>query len=377
MDISRKIYMQINTSLQKGKVVVLYGARRTGKTFLLEQLKDEHATREKVLMLNGESRSVQDNLSTHVPELLLRYIGDAQTVVIDEAQKVPDIGQNLKLLVDSAPSVQFIASGSASFDLANKVGEPLTGRKKTLTLFPVSASEIITTYDEPHYRALFEQHLVYGGYPELFSLPTDHARAAYLTELCDSYLFKDVLEFEEVRNARKLRDLLVLLAFQIGKEVSLSELGNTLDLHASTVARYLDLLEKAFVIHNLRGFSRNLRKEVTKSSRYYFLDNGIRNALINNFNPINLRDDVGQLWENYVVVERLKKQSYEGILSNNYFWRTYDRKEIDWVEERAGALHGYEIKWRTPSPAPRDWLKTYSNATYECITRENALPFIT
>ncbi len=377
MIINRQIARQLGEKLQKGKVLVLYGARRTGKTFSLNLLREQLEKTEKVLVLNGESRTVQDNLSTEVPEQLARYVGDAATVIIDEAQKVPNIGLNLKILVDTLPHIKIIASGSASFDLAQKVGEPLTGRKKTLTLYPVSASEIIDTKGEPFYRSIFESHLIYGGYPELFSLSSAEDQSKYLSEIVDAYLFKDILELDRVKNARKLRDLLTLIAFQIGKEVSLPELGSSLDLHKDTVARYLDLLEKAFVIINIRGFSRNLRKEVSKSSRYYFYDNGIRNALINNFNPPHLRDDIGMLWENYIVTERLKKQSYEGILSNNYFWRTYDKKELDLVEERDGVLYGYEIKWGNKKiNAPKDWLESYKNAKFELINRENFLDFI-
>jgi predicted AAA+ superfamily ATPase len=376
MVIKRKISLQIRKKIQKGKVLVLYGARRTGKTFAINILKEELEKTEKVLVLNGESRTVQENLSTEVPEQLARYIGNATTVIIDEAQKVPNIGLNLKILVDMLPQVQIVASGSASFDLAQKIGEPLTGRKKTLILYPVSASEIIDTKGEPFYRSTFEENIIYGGYPELFSLPTVDERQSYLHEIIDSYLFKDILELDRVKNAKKLRDLLTLIAFQIGKEVSLAELGSTLDLHKDTVARYLDILEKAFVIINVRGFSRNLRKEVSKSSRYFFCDNGIRNALINNFNPLNLRDDVGMLWENYIIIERLKKQSYESMLSNNYFWRTYDKKELDWVEERDGVLYGYEIKWGKKASAPKDWLQTYPNAQYLSINRDNFLEFI-
>jgi predicted AAA+ superfamily ATPase len=376
MILKRKISAQISKKIQKGKVLVLYGARRTGKTFALNILKEALEKTEKVLVLNGESRIVQDNLSTEVPEQLARSIGDATTLIIDEAQKIPNIGLNLKILIDALPHIQIIASGSASFDLAQKVGEPLTGRKKTLTLYPVSAAEIIDTKGELFYRSIFEDHVIYGGYPELFSLSTTDDRQNYLHEIIDSYLFKDILELDRVKNAKKLRDLLTLIAFQIGKEVSLSELGSSLDLHKATVARYLDILEKAFVIVNIRGFSRNLRKEVSKSSRYYFCDNGIRNALINNFNPPNLRNDIGMLWENYIVTERLKKQSYNQILSNNYFWRTYDKKELDWVEERDGILYGYEIKWSKKAVAPKGWLETYSNAKYHCINRDNFLEFI-
>lgn len=376
MIINRKITLQLKEKLQKGKVLVLYGPRRTGKTFSLNLMKEELEKTEKVLVLNGESRIVQDNLSTEIPEKLARYVGNAATVIVDEAQKVPNIGLNLKILVDTLPNIKIIASGSASFDLEQKVGEPLTGRKKTLTLYPVSASEIIDTKDESFYRSIFEDHLIYGGYPELFSIASAHERQNYLNEIVDSYLFKDILELDRVKNAKKLRDLLTLIAFQIGKEVSLQELGSNLDLHKATAARYLDLLEKAFVIINIRGFSRNLRKEVSKSSRYYFYDNGIRNALINNFNPPSLRDDVGMLWENYIVMERLKKQSYDEILSNNYFWRTYDKKELDLVEERGGVLYGYEIKWSKKSKAPRGWLETYKNAQYASISRDNFLEFI-
>jgi len=192
----------------------------------------------------------------------------------------------------------------------------------------------------------------------------------------NDYLLRDILELENIRNSKKLRDLLSLLAFQIGSEVSLNELGNHLDLHKNTVARYLDLLEKSFIIINIRAFSRNLRKEIYKTSRYYFYDNGIRNALINNFNAINLRNDTGQLWENYVVMERIKKQAYQSLYSNNYFWRTYDQKEIDWVEERGGKLYGYEIKWmKKKVKPPNDWLNTYKNASFQVITKDNYLPF--
>lgn len=378
MIIKRDAYDLIKGKLRKGKVVVLYGPRRAGKTFLLETLKKEMKGQEKILFLNGESRVTQENLTIKSPEQIKQYIGDATLLIVDEAQKVPEIGLNLKIIVDTIPELKVVASGSASFELAQKVGEPLTGRKKTIILYPVAAKEIIKTKNTDYYHSIFEHSLVVGGYPELFSLSGENEQYEYLNELVDSYLLKDILEIERVKSSKKLRDLLILLAFQIGKEVSLSELGNNLDLHKDTVSRYLDLLEKSFVILNIRGFSRNLRKEVTKNSRYYFYDNGIRNALINNFNPLNLRNDIGMLWENYIVMERIKKQKYDGILSNNYFWRTYDRKEIDFVEERGGRLYGYEIKWgKKKRAAPKDWLNTYSNAEYTVIDKTDFIKFIT
>jgi len=377
MIVKRALYKNIKKMIQKGKVLILYGPRRSGKTFLLDQIRKELEGKEKILFLNGESRVVQDQISVQIPEQLKQYLGDTTLLIIDEAQRIPQIGLNLKMIVDAMPHIKVIASGSASFDLAQKIGEPLTGRKKTLSLFPVSAGEIIDTKDAAYYHSVFSWHLIYGGYPELFLIKARRDQKEYLDELVDSYLFRDILEIERVKNAKKLRDLLVLLSFQIGKEVSLTELGNALDLHKDTVFRYLDLLEKAFVIVNLRGFSRNLRKEVTKSSRYYFTDNGIRNALINNFNPVELRDDVGMLWENYVIMERIKKQIYFGIHANNYFWRTYDQKEIDFVEERDGKLYGYEIKWKARKVKEiKDWVQTYSNASYEVIDRNNFIPFI-
>ncbi len=377
MLLKRTIYNNIKQKVQAGKVVVLYGPRRIGKTYLLESLKKEYEAEEKILFLNGESRIVQDAIASQVPEQLKQYIGDSTLLIIDEAQKIPYIGLNLKIIVDSMPSLKVIVSGSASFDLAQKIGEPLTGRKKTMALFPISAREIIEQKDVNYYQSIRDWHLIFGGYPELFSIATQKDQQDYMDELVDSYLFRDILELERVKSAKKLRDLLVLLAFQIGHEVSLTELGNSLDLHKDTVYRYLDLLEKAFVIINLRGFSRNLRKEVSKSSRYYFYDNGIRNALIRNFNPLELRDDVGMLWENYLILERMKKQHYAGVHTNNYFWRTYDQKEIDFVEERDGRLYGYEIKWISKKvKKPKEWELTYSNASYELINKENFLDFI-
>ncbi|MBI5230295.1 MAG: ATP-binding protein [Candidatus Magasanikbacteria bacterium] len=377
MLINRLAKKLLHSKIQEGKVVLLYGPRRTGKTTLLEDFLKSYPRQSEIKFVNGETRVIQDALSQQSVESFKRFVGNARVVCIDEAQKIPNIGLNLKLIVDSMPQVTVIASGSASFSLAQEVGEPLTGRKKTIHLFPVSAAEIIATRDEIFFKENLEHLLVYGSYPELFQIKGSEKQQEYLRELADAYLFKDILEMGGIRNAKKLRDVLTLLAFQIGNEVSLSELANNLDMHKNTVYHYLDLLEKTFVIVNVRGFSRNLRKEVTKTSRYYFYDNGVRNALINNFNPLSLRDDIGMLWENYLIMERLKKQSYSELLSNNYFWRTYDQKEIDWVEERGGRLFGYEFKWgKKSNKPPNDWIKNYPSAEYMVINKTNYLEFI-
>lgn len=379
MIIKRVAYDLIKKKLAPGKVLVIYGPRRVGKTFLLEKInKDSFFKKEKIAFFRGDRKIVQDVFSSKNLNLMKDFIGRQTTfLILDEAQKINQIGDNLKILVDEIKNLKIIASGSASFDLANQLGEPLTGRKKTLKLYPIWAKELIETKSMTSYHEIFEQCLIYGGYPEVLLKSSLKEKREYLEDLVSDYLFRDILELENIKNSKKLRDLLSLLAFQIGKEVSLNELGNSLDLHKNTVARYLDLLEKSFIIINIRGFSRNLRKEIYKSSRWYFWDNGIRNALINNFNPLNLRDDVGELWENYLIIERLKKQEYKNLYSNNYFWRTWDKKEIDWVEEREGKLYGYEIKWgKTKIKPPTDWLKTYPNARFQTLTKENYLSFI-
>lgn len=380
MDIARIAYKQIKEGIQPGRVLILYGPRRTGKTFLLTKLiaDDTLKLRYKIAMFNGDESSVQHNLSLKNSQQMRNFVGkDTSLLIIDEAQHIPFIGDNIKLLIDTYPELTIILSGSASFELAQKVGEPLTGRQKTLYLYPLSAQEIIESQGRLFYEQTMEEGLIYGGYPKLFSLPSMQDKKEYLTELVDSYLFRDILELEQVRNSRKLRDLLTLIAHQIGMEVSLQELGTSIGIHKDTVARYLDLFEKSFVLINVRGFSRNLRKEITKTSRYYFYDNGIRNTLIQNFNPLSLRNDVGQLWENYIVIERRKKRVYEGIHANTYFWRTYDQKEIDSIEEREGKLFGYEIKWgKNSKKAPKEWVTTYPGAEYHVITCDNHLDFI-
>lgn len=379
MIIKRSAFDLIKEKLEPGKVLVIYGPRRVGKTFLLEKIsQDKFFNKEKTILFKGDRKAVQDTFSSGNLNLMRDFIGkDTTLLILDEAQKINQIGANLKILVDEVPHLKIVASGSASFELANQLGEPLTGRKKTLKLFPVWTKELIDTKSRLFYEEIFNQHLIYGGYPEVFTKNSVKEKKEYLEDLVGDYLFRDILELERIKNSKKLRDLLSLLAFQIGKEVSLNELGNNLDLHKNTVARYLDLLEKSFIIVNIRGFSRNLRKEIYKTSRWYFYDNGVRNVLINNFNPPNLRDDIGALWENHIVMERLKKQAYRAIYSNNYFWRTYDKKEIDWVEERGGKLYGYEIKWsKDKVNPPNDWLKTYKNASFQVISKNNYLPFI-
>lgn len=356
-----------------GKVVIIYGPRRVGKTTLLKKFIDD---RKDCLFTTGEDLFVKEFLSSSSVDKLKEFVGNKAVLIIDEAQYIPSIGQNLKLIVDHMPHVTVIATGSSTFDLVNQVGEPLTGRKSVIKMYPISQLELIALENAAQTKAHLESRLIYGAYPEVITMNDDAFRKEYLHDLVSSYLLKDILAFEGIQKSKKLIDLLILLAFQIGKEVSHSELAAQLSMSRVTIEKYLDLLEHVFVLVNIRGFSRNLRKEVTKTSRYYFCDNGIRNALINNFNPLSRRDDIGSLWENYLVMERIKKQEYERLWSNNYFWRTYDQTELDWVEERDGCLFGYEFKWEKMAKAPKLWQETYPDAKFESVNRENYLSFI-
>ncbi|TAN44354.1 MAG: ATP-binding protein [Nitrospirae bacterium] len=358
------------------KVVVIYGPRRCGKTTLISKYLE--TTQEKYLLASGDDITVQEYLSSQSVSKLRGFVGSNSLMVIDEAQRIRNIGLNLKLVVDHIKGIKVIVTGSSSFDPARDIGEPLTGRKYTLKLFPLAQMEINQTEQRAETDSNLEARLIYGSYPETVLTNDNSLRERYLKEIVGSYLYKDILELEGVRHPDKIVRLLQLIAFQIGKEVSLSELGGQLGMSKNTVERYLELLEKAFVVFKLTGFSRNLRKEISKNARYYFYDVGIRNALINNFNTLQMRDDVGMLWENYVIIERIKKQEYSGLSANNYFWRTYDQKEIDFIEEREGALYGYEMKWKkAAAKPPKAWVTGYTNARYEIINRDNYFEFIT
>jgi len=371
-----RIYENDDTLLLKGKVNLLYGPRRVGKTELIKHLVSKNN-----LMLyfgEGDDLALRQLLSSTDKQRILSAFADYDVIVIDEAQRINNIGLALKILVDNFPEKIIIASGSSSFRLSSQVGAPLTGRSNTKMLYPVSLIEMKAQYGGMELIQHLNEYLIYGMYPENLLLQSSRHKKNYLIELRNAYLLQDILELDNIRNADKLFDLLKMLAFQIGQEVSLSELGNAIDLAKQTIARYLDLLEKAFIIKKLNGFSRNLRKEITKTSRYYFFDNGIRNALINNFNSIENRNDIGMLWENFVVMERLKWQEYTNFRCNNYFWRTYDQKEVDWVEEYDGKLMGYEFKWNPKKKkVQKTWLETYENAEFKLISKDNFLNFVT
>jgi uncharacterized protein len=375
--LERTITSKLLEKLTANKVLVLLGARRVGKTILIQELLNRHIN-EPYLLLNGEDMATVAILAQRTVENYQRLLGNTRLLIIDEAQKIPDIGLALKLMVDSITGLKIIATGSSVFDLTNKLGEPLTGRKYTFYLFPIAQMEYSRAEHLIDTRARLDERMIYGCYPELLSLIGNIEKATYINELVNNYLLKDILEFEGIKNSTKVQSLLQLIAFQIGKEVSLEELGKQLGISRNTVERYLDLLSKVFVIYRLPGFSRNLRNEITKTSKWYFYDNGIRNALINNFNPLTIRNDVGELWENYLLSERLKFQHYNGILSNNYFWRTYQQQEIDWIEEREGKLFAYEIKWRSGKAVriPSAWAKAYPESSFEVIHPENYLDWI-
>jgi hypothetical protein len=326
---------------------------------------------------SGDNLELREILSSQNLSRIALYFGSYNLICIDEAQRIPEIGYGLKLLVDHFPEKMILVSGSSSFDLSNKIGEPLTGRNITRLLYPVSVFELNRQMGGMKVLEQLENLLIFGSYPEVLVENTFDDKKEYLFALRDSYLFKDILELENVRNPSKLSDLLKLLAFQIGHEVSLTELGNNLGLAKQSVERYLDLLEKTFVIKKVGGFSRNLRKEIVKSSRYYFWDNGVRNALINNFNLANQRNDMGMLWENFLFIERLKSKHYKRVFSNDFFWRTYDQQEIDLIEEREGNLFAYEFKYAPrKEKIPKAWEKAYPDSHFKIVSKENFLDFL-
>ncbi len=370
-----RYYENKDSFLNKGKVSLLYGPRRAGKTELIKmQLRNFKG---KLFEGTGDDIELRSVLGSENKSKILTAFQDYDCIFIDEAQRINNIGWGLKILVDGLDGKSIIASGSSSFKLASEVGEPLTGRSITHTLFPLSVVELKKQFGGMDIVQNLENYLIFGMYPDTLNQRNKNDKVAYLTELRNSYLLKDIFEVDGVKNADKMFGLLKLLAYQIGGEVSLSELGNALELSKQTIARYIDLLEKSFVIKKIGGFSGNLRKEVTKTNRYYFIDNGIRNAIINNFNATDNRNDIGMLWENFMVMERIKKQEYEKIYSNNYFWRTYDKKEVDFVEERDGKLFGFEFKWSPRKvKIQKEWLRTYQNATFEIINKDNFLGFL-
>jgi len=357
------------------RVIVLYGPRQVGKTTLVRLLLENFPG--KVLTINADDTDYEQVLSSRSMQQLGQLVSGYDLLFLDEAQRVPDIGINLKLLYDHLPSLKIIATGSSSFELANKIQEPLTGRAWTFQLMPIGLCELAETMNPFEMNLQLEDWLVFGAYPALFAIENRQLKANYLQEIVRAYLFKDVLTIGNVKYPPKMRDLARLLAFQIGSEVSVNELANRLQISRETVVSYIDLLEKAFIVFRLSGYSRNLRKEIVRHDKIYFYDLGIRNAMIENFSIIAKRDDGGKLWENFLIVERIKTQTYRREGVNRYFWRTYTGAEIDYVEESGGQLQGFDFKFnlKTVRP-PQSWTDNYPEADFRTVNRDNYLDFV-
>lgn len=374
--IPRLIASRIAQRLEAGgKAILIFGARQVGKTTLVQTLLQNTSYR--VLTMSADEGAVTEVLSSRDLNRLRGLVSGYDVLFVDEAQRVPEIGVNLKLLVDNVPGLRIIATGLSSLHLASRAQEPLTGRAWTYRLHPIALCELAQLRTPYELSRSLPQRLVFGSYPEIFALESDADKREYLGNLVTSYLYKDVLEIGNLRYSRRLRDLLRLLAFQTGQEVSLSELGAQLQMSKETVASYIDLLEQSFVVFRLTGFSRNLHKEVSKRDKIFFWDTGVRNTLIGNLKPLDMRNDAGSLWENFMIAERRKWIEYHGLLANVYFWRTYTGAEIDLVEDRDGQLAAYEYKWSAKSPrAPLSFLDAYPEAIYEVITPENYLAHV-
>ncbi len=371
--IHRFLSDNIKEHLQDNKAIVILGARQIGKTTLFEQLfKDK----DDCLWLNGddlETRNLFDQITT---TRLKGIIGDAKYLIIDEAQRISDIGIKLKLITDQIQSVKLMVTGSSSFNLANKIVEPLTGRKWEYKMYPLSFKEMVNHHGFWNESRLLEQRMIYGYYPDVVT--SDYKKESIVRNLASDYLYKDILSWGKIKKSDKLVTLLKALAFQIGNEVSFNELSRTVGLDKETVEKYITLLEQSYVIFRLNSFSRNHRNELKKSKKFYFYDLGIRNALISNFNPFVFRNDIGELWENFIIVERLKHADYSGIYSNKYFWRTKSQQEIDYIEERGGKLYAYEFKWNKNSKGkiPKSFQNAYPDSETTIIHKDNYEAFI-
>jgi predicted AAA+ superfamily ATPase len=371
--ISRILVDRLLQKLFKQKAIIVLGPRQVGKTTLLKNLAfDPH----EILWLNADEIDVQQTLSEVSSGSFKALLGKKKIFIIDEAQRIENIGLKLKLITDNLPEIQVIATGSSSFDLANRVNEPLTGRKWEYNLYPLSYQELVEHHGLLTENRLLEHRLVYGYYPEVVSNPGEEEERLKL--ICHSYLYKDVLLWERLHKSDKLVRLLQALAHQIGSQVSFNELAEICSMDPKTIEKYVNLLEQAFVIFRLPSFSRNLRNELKSSRKIYFYDNGIRNAIINNFNPIALRSDVGFLWENFLVSERLKFNSYHLLNKNSFFWRTVNQQEIDLIEEYGGQLHAYEFKWNTKKTVrlTKTFQNAYPNSTFDVINPNNLHEFL-
>ena len=373
--IYRRLLNIIREKLNQGKALIVLGARQTGKTTILKVLYNDFA--DEALMLNCDEPQVRSNLTNVSSSFLKQLTGNKKYILIDEAQRINNIGLTLKLITDELPDKQLIVTGSSSLDLANDINEPLTGRKFEYKLFPLSFGELIENNGLIQTMGELERRLIFGSYPDVIN---NHGNETeILNNLTTSYLYKDLLSYKGIRKPEMLEKLLVALAFQVGNEVSYTELSNTLQVDKETVSNYICLLEQTFIILRLSPFSRNLRNELTKKRKFYFIDNGIRNALISNYNPVGLRQDIGQLWENFLISERLKYNHYHFQYVNSYFWRTHQQQEIDYLEEKDGKLYAWEFKWSKEKRYrfPKTFLNNYSENITAIITRDNYLDFIT
>ena len=371
----QRIYNNLDNYFKANQALIIYGPRRVGKTTLLNSyLKN---TKFKYKLDNGDDIKLQNTLKSQDFKKILAYAEGYELIAIDEAQQIPNIGMALKILVDNSKGIRIIATGSSSFDLSQQIGEPLTGRKITMSLYALSQKELLSKFNKHELKENLEDFLIFGSYPDIALAKNNEEKIELLEELVSSYLLKDILILDKVKSSALLLNLLKLLSFQVGNLVSLNELANTLKIDAKTIDRYLDLLEKSFIIFRLGGFSRNLRNEINSKAKYYFLDNGIRNAVISQYSNLSNRNDVGQLFENFIFSERLKKCTYDKIYGSRYFWRNYNGKEIDLIEERDGKLFAYEIKWsKDYVVAPSIFTETYQNSEYQIINKNNYLDFI-
>lgn len=372
--IERKLKESILPLLSGKKAIVIMGARQVGKSTLLNQMLGD---RSDVLWMNGDEPDIQDLFREMTSTRIRVILGNKKLLVIDEAQRIPDIGLRLKLITDQIPEVQVIATGSSSFELANKVNESLTGRKREFKMFPLTFEEMVRHTSFMEEVRMIPHRMVYGYYPEVVNLPGDERTT--LKELSESYLYRDILSLESINKPDKLIRLLKALALQIGSQVSYSEVSNLVGIDSKTVERYVDILEKSFILFRLTSYSRNHRNELKASRKIYFWDLGIRNAIIGNLSQVESRTDVGELWENFAIAERMKKNAYKGSFAGSYFWRTRGQHEIDYLEEEDGHLSATEFKWnirKSSVKCPNSFSSAYPDATFKVITPKNIEEFL-